>query len=307
VERLRPRVQQIADELIDGFASTGEAEIMAAFAIPLTVRAIAGIVGVEEARVDDFWSWGNAIVAAFGGDAAAAGAGLVALQELFAYLQTTIEAIRAAGPPGDGVLAGLVWAEDDAGDDRVRLDDEEIKLATMQLITAGFETTSTATASAIHLLCTHPEERAKLAATPALIGSTVEEVLRFASPLEGLFRTTTADATVAGTTIPAGAKVRIVYASANRDDRRFDDPDTFRIDRDPEELRGHLAFGQGTHYCIGAALARLELTCALATLLRRLPTLELHPSRPAERAAALVINGFRTLPVRWDPTSVVPA
>lgn len=306
VERLKPRIQQIADELIDGFVDTGTAELMEAFAIPLTIRTIAGIIGVEEERVSDFWRWGNAIVAAFGGDTDAASAGLVALQELFTYVQALIDDLRADrrhDGSADGVLAALIKAEQDG----VRLTDEEIRWATMQLITAGFETTSTSTVNGVHLLCTHPEEREKLARAPRLIDSAVEEILRYMSPLEGLFRTTTETVSLGGTTIPAGAKVRIVYASANHDRSRFASPDTFKVDRDAEELRSHLAFGLGTHYCIGAALARAELSCGLGTLFRRLPTLALDPSRGAVRATALVINGFRTLPVTWDATSALPA
>lgn len=300
VERIKPRIEQIANSLIDGFQAAGRVELMEAFAVPLTIRTIAGIVGVEEEHVNDFWRWGNAIVAAFGGSSDANDAALAALQELFGYVQGLVDRIRQGDCPNpdisEGVLAGLVRAEVDGH----RLTDQEIQLATMQLVTAGFETTSTATASAIYLLCTHPSERERLRRHPDLIHAAVEEMLRYASPLEGLFRTTTTPIEVSGTTIPAESKVRIVYASANRDGAHFDDPDVFRIDREPDSLRTHLAFGQGSHYCLGAALARAELTIAVDTLLRRLPGLQLDPTQTPERATALTINGFRSLPITWD-------
>src|SRR5690606_19707844 len=129
----------------------------------------------------------------------------------------------------------------------------------MQFLTAGFETTATAIGSAIFLFCTHPDQRAKLANDWALLDTAVEEVLRFESPVEGTFRTATCPVTIGGTDLPAGAKVRVVYASANRDTERFTDPDAFRIDRPAAELRRHIAFGSGPHACIGSALARAEL------------------------------------------------
>jgi hypothetical protein len=106
--------------------------------------------------------------------------------------------------------------------------------------------------------------------------------------------------------VPSGAKLRVVFASANRDGSQFPEPDRFVIDRDAQEVRRHLAFGFGPHACLGAALARTELRVAVGTLLRRLPDLALDPARAARRNETLLVNGFRELPVAWDPSKVQP-
>jgi hypothetical protein len=307
VERLLPTIQRLTDEIIDKLAPAGEAELMADFAIPLTIRTVASIMGVDTGRVDDFWRWGTAIVGAFGGDAAALEQGFLAIQELFGYLATEVDERRRilaeGGQPPEDVLTALVTSEYNGS----YFSDEEIFWASLQLITAGFETTSSATGNAVVLLCSNPEERRKLESDPSLIDGAVEEILRYRSPLEGLFRTTTADVEVGGCPIPKGAKVRVVWASANRDDTQFSDADRFVVDRDPAELRKHVAFGLGPHACVGAALARAELRIALATLLRRLPDLDLDPDNPPLRNRALTINGYVRVPVRWDPSATQPA
>jgi hypothetical protein len=139
-----------------------------------------------------------------------------------------------------------------------------------------------------------------------LLDNAVEEVLRFESPIEGLFRTATGPYSVGGRRLPADAKVRVVFASANRDQARFPDADVFRIDRPAAELRKHIAFGHGSHACIGSALARAELRIALRTVLTRLPGLRPDPDRPPERTTSFTVNGFTSVPVVWDPERVRP-
>jgi cytochrome P450 len=264
-------------------------------------------MGVGEERIDDFWRWGIASLEVFGGDQETIERGFVGMTELFGFLMGLIGERRAAVARGEDlpedVLGALVTAD---FEDR-RFTDEEILMACQQLLTAGFETTSTAIANGVHLVCTHPEERRKLEDNPSLLETAVEEILRYQAPVEGLFRTTTEPVEVAGCPIPAGAKVRVMYASANRDEAHFVDAGAFRVDRDPTELRRHLAFGFGPHACLGAALARAEMHCALGALLERLPGLELDTERAATRNPMLIVNGFRTLPVRWDPARARPA
>lgn len=309
VQKLVPSIQATVDSLIDECAARGSMEVMKDLSVPMSIRTIVGIMGVPEERAGDFHRWGNGIVGAFGGDMDALNAGFTSLNELFDYVQTLIEAIRSGhdGKFGDtladGVLAGLVNAEVEG----TRLTDDEIRLICMQLITAGFETTSTATANGIYLLCTHPEQRAALEGDPASVEAAVEEIVRYASPLEGLFRTTNHEVELGGCPIPKDAKVRAVFASANRDEDQFTDANTFRIDRDPEELKKHLGFGRGPHACIGAPLARAELRAAFKTLFRRLPGLELDRDRPPVRNTSLTINGFKELHLKWDPGRARPA
>jgi cytochrome P450 len=309
VERLVPALEQLIDQLIDRVGPKGSMEVLDDLGFPLAIAAITGVMGVPDERADDFRRWGNTIVGAFGGDASARDDGMIALGDLFAYVQELIEAIRdgreAEIYPGlsDGVLAALVRAEVDG----MTLSDEEILFMTMQLITAGYETTSTAIASGIYLLCSNPEQRALVEADPALYKPAVEEILRYMSPLEGLFRTTSEDTELGGCPVPHGSKVRATFAAANHDRRRFLDPGTFNIQREPDELKNHLAFGHGPHACIGSALARTELRLAFEAVFRRLPGIEVDPDRPPVRSEVLVINGFREMHVRWDPANVRPA
>lgn len=307
VERLKPWIQALADELVDNFADRGAVDIMKEFAVPLSVRTVARIMGVAENRVDDFKRWGDATVASMGGDADAAAEGFVAMQEMFGYLGELIDERRgmlAAGwEPPDDVVTSLITADSNGS----RFSDDEIMWAGLLMTLAGFETTSTAMASAVHLLCTNPGERRKLEENPGLIDSAVEEVIRYAAPIEGLFRTCAADVEVAGVKIPADAKIRVVYASANHDEAVFTDPDLFRVDRSADELRRHIGFGRGTHTCLGAPLARAELRAGISTLLRRLPGLDLDPQAPPVRNQSLMSNGFASMPIRWDPARVVGA
>ena len=129
----------------------------------------------------------------------------------------------------------------------------------------------------------------------------MEEVLRFEAPVQGLFRTTTEPVEVSGCPIPADAKVRVMYASANRDTDFLPDADEFRIDRDPKSLRRHLSFGFGIHACVGSAMGRMELRTAVRTLVHRLPDLELDAARPPRRLDAFFMRGFESLPARFAP------
>ena len=301
VDQMKPRIQQVVDDLIEGLAPHGQAELMSDFAVPLAITVIADILGVGRERLSDFHRWGNDTVAAFGGDQDAIERSFVAMTELFGFLGELIATRRATAADGgelpEDVLTSLITSDYEGS----QFTDDEILMASHQLLTAGFETTSTAIGNAVYLLCTNPAEREKLARDVGLLDTLVEEVLRYEAPIEGLFRTSVDPVRVDGTDLPSGAKVRVVFASANRDERQFADPDTFRIDRDPTEVRRHLAFGFGPHACIGAPLARAELSAAIVSLFDRLPGLALDTEQRPERNDALIINGFRTLPVCWEP------
>lgn len=309
VAQVIPQIQQTVDDLIDKVMHRGSMEVLRDLSLPMSIRTIAAIVGVPEDRVDDFRRWGNDIVAAFGGEASAVNEGFVALQELFSYAQTLIDAVRSGTEDSispslaGGVLAALVHAEVEG----TRLTDDEIRMMVMQLITAGFHTSSTATANGVYLLCTHPEQRARFESGDAeRQKAAIEEIVRYISPLEGLFRTCNEDVTISGCPIPKGSKIRAVYASANHDDAQFTDPGVFNIDRDPTELRKHLGFGLGPHACIGQSLARAELAVVFRTLFARLPGLEVDMDQPPVRSTVLTINGLNELHIRWDPTKARP-
>jgi cytochrome P450 len=223
------------------------------------------------------------------------------MMEFHEYMTSLITPRREALARGeeipDDVLSAMIAAESEDG---WRLDDQELLMGCQQFMTAGFETAMTTMASAVHLLCTHPEQRAKLEADPALMGLAVEEVLRFASPLEGICRTALEDTEVGGVPVPKGAKIRLMLASAGRDEQQFERAGEFDITRDPAELRRHISFGVGVHTCIGAALARAELRIGISTLLAALPNLRLDPDEEPTRNPAFLVSGFSHLPVVWD-------
>jgi cytochrome P450 len=196
----------------------------------------------------------------------------------------------------------MITAEDDGN----TFSDEEILMAAHQFLTAGFESTATGIGNGLYRLFTNPGERAKLEADWSLLDNAVEEILRYDAPVEGTFRTTTKPVTINGVDLPAGAKVRVVYASANRDADRFDDPDEFLIDRPIGDLRKHVTFATGPHACLGSALARTEIRVAVEAVLRRLPGIVLDADHPATRSDALTVNGFLTIPATWDPATALP-
>jgi cytochrome P450 len=300
-------IQAAVDTLIDELGPRGRADIVEDLGIPLTLRMLTAMFGAGGDRLDDLARWGHAAMTTIGGTPEEAEAGAVAAMEMFGFLHgeiTTRREIIAAGQePPPGALTDLILAEYEG----VRFTDQEILLASNQFLVAGFETTATAVGNAIWLMATYPEERKKLEQDWSLLDRAVEEILRFEPPLEGVFRTAKHDVEVRGERLPARTKIRGVFLSANRDADRFTDPHTFRIDRPMSELRQHLAFGHGKHVCLGAALARVELTAALRTILTRLPDVALDPDRPPVRWPTLTSSGFRNVPVVWDASLVRPA
>ena len=306
VDVRRPLIERTIDDLIDAVASRGHADVVSEISIPLTVAMITDFLGAGQDRSAEIARWGAATMAVLGGDPEAVEAGATALAEMFLFVGEQIAERRnrlSAGLPlPDDVLSAMITAEFEGS----VLSDEEICLACAQFLSAGFDTTAIAIGSAIYLLCTHPEERAKLEADWSLLDGAAEECLRYEPPLEGTFRTTKHPVAICGEQIPEGGKVRVVYASANRDEKQFPDADQFRVDRPLAELRRHIAFGHGTHACIGAALARAELTIAVETLLRRLPGLQLDPDREPSRATSLTLNGFDSVPITWDVRNTRP-
>lgn len=307
VDRLLPQIQRSVDDLIDAQAPHGRMELMQAIAVPLAMDTILQIMGLPSGMADDFHGWGAAITSGLGGEAEAIESGGQALAEMFGYLQTLIDAIRSGASCAEehlssGVLAALVRAEHEGS----HLTDDEVCQIAMQIVVAGYETTSTALLNGVHALCTHPAQRDLFVnADSEGVALAIEEILRFVGPQAGLFRTAMADTEIGGCPIPKDGKVRVAFASANRDETVYQNAAEFHIDRSPAEVRRHVAFGKGPHVCIGAALARAELHIALATLFRRLPDLELDPEGQTVRNnSRLTITGFQAIDVRWSPECV---
>ncbi|MEU3077596.1 cytochrome P450 family protein [Streptomyces laurentii] len=289
VEALRPRVRQLADELLDMMAPAGRGDLVDAFAFPLPITVICELLGVPVADRDTFRAWSHEIVAPSG-----AVAEEEAIKGFAAYLDTFIEDKRAAGP-GDDLLSALIAARAEDGD---RLSLPELRGLAQLLIVAGHETTANLIGTTVRLLLTHPEQLAAVRADFGLLPGAIEEVLRHDGPVEtATYRFTREDVTIGDTVIPARSVAVVGIASAGRDPSRFPEPDRFDIHRD---TRGHLGFGHGIHFCLGAPLARLEGEIAVRALLERFPRLALDPEAPPlEWMPSILIRGPRHLPVLW--------
>ena len=296
VERMAPRIENIVRELIDGFVQRGEADLYEEFASPLPTIVIAEMLGVPAHDRSMFKVWSDAWVAAMG--AADPAPYQQRIREMRSYLLEQVvvrqERLASGGEPSDDLITSLVRAED-GGE---RLSGEDVVNVVRQLLVGGNETTASLLTNLLVRLTDEPGRLARLAEEPALVDAAVEESLRFDSPVLGLFRTTTCPVEKHGTVIPAGAKVMLHFGAANRDPSVFDEPDSFSLDRDPAQLRKHLAFGSGVHVCIGAALSRLEGRIALRQLVERLPGLTI--TGPTERVAPFMLWGRASLPARWD-------
>jgi cytochrome P450 len=301
IAALRPALESICAALLDRFAADGSVDLVPAYASQAPVEAMSLILGVPAADRDRFARWTDDTLKAFGGDPGAHERSYQSLVQFQQYFTEVIArrrvTVERGGTPPDDVLTRLIHAEYE----QRQLTDPELLMAIQVLLVAGIDTVNHAIGNGTHLLLTHPSAADLLAADPDRWPMAVEEILRFDSPAQALFRNTTTATEVAGCPIPAGAKVRMLFAAANRDAEHFTDPDTFRIDRDPREVRRHLAFGHGIHACVGAALGRTLLEVALRTLLEGLPGLRLDPHRPPERdLERFHTRSWRRLPVVWE-------
>ncbi|MFD8986095.1 cytochrome P450 [Streptomyces sp. NPDC059564] len=290
IESLAPRIQQITDELLDAMEANPRrrADLVNDFAFPLPMTVICELLGVPELDREAFRGWSNEIVARSSPEAEAA-----VYAEVPRYLTELIDAKRAA--PGDDLLSAMIHAVDEGGD---RLSPDELIGMSLLILIAGHETTVNMIGNGMRALFAHPEQLADLRADPGLLDGALEEMLRYDGPVETCTeRLALEDVEMGGVVIPAGSTVLITMADADRDPARFEEPDRFDIRRD---ARGHIAFGHGLHYCLGAPLARMEGRIALRSLLERFPDLD----GDADEAKlvwvrGMLIRGVRELPVRW--------
>ncbi|MET9210915.1 MULTISPECIES: cytochrome P450 family protein [unclassified Nocardia] len=284
---LRPRVQEITDALLDGFADADEVDLMAAFANPLPVAVICELLGVPFADRDRFQAWTRLLV----GVHRLTQDGAAAAIAMHTYLSELVRAKQER--PADDLLSRLVLADDD-GD---RLTDQELVAMAFLLLVAGHETTVNLIGNGTLALLRAPAQWRALLADPAGVPAAIEEFLRFDGPVNmSTERVTAEPITVGDIEIPAGEFVHVALVGANRDPRRFPDPDELRVDG---AAGGHLAFGHGIHFCVGAPLARLEAEIAFTTLLARFPGLTLAPGAHDPRyQTSTLIRGLTELPVR---------
>jgi cytochrome P450 len=292
VEQLRPRIQEIADELVDQMEPDGEADLVDAFAFPLPIIVIAELLGIPAEDRDRFRVWSNTFVSPSLGEDAL-GLFLEHTREFLTYLTELFEERRT--DPRVDLVSALLQA-DEQGDS---LKENELFSMMILLIIAGHETTVSLITNSVLALLRHPDELELLRREPARIPAAVEELLRYDSPVERtITRWAATDVELGGRTIERGDFVIAVLASANRDAHRF--PDADRLDLDRDDVR-HVGFGRGKHFCLGAPLARVEAEIALTTLLRRLPGLRLatEPGELAYRPIPL-FRSLVALPVAWN-------
>lgn len=286
VEGLRPRIQQITDELLDRIAPDGRADLVASLAEPLPITVISELLGVPVADRADLRAWTNAMLAG-AADAPAAVDNIVRL---------LIRLIRdRRQDPGDDLLSSMITARDD--DDR--LTEDELTSLAFLILFAGYENTVNLLSNGALALLRQPDQLAALRADPSLIGAAVEELLRHQAPAPvALRRFPVEEVRIGGVTIPAGETVLLAVAAANRDPARFTDPDELRLDR---AEAAHLSLGRGIHYCLGAGLARLEATIALGSLARRFPDLRLAvPEEELSWLPSYRTRSLRRLPVTYS-------
>ncbi|WP_078968551.1 cytochrome P450 family protein [Streptomyces sp. NRRL F-6491] len=301
VAEFAPRVQELTDRLIDGFAERGSADLIHEFAFPLPIYAICDLLGVPEEDQDDFRDWAGMMIRHGGGPR---GGVARSVKKMRGYLAELIhrkrEGLRQEG--GDDLISGLIKASDHGE----HLTENEAAAMAFILLFAGFETTVNLIGNGLYALLGNPEQRGLLQASLAagetgLLETGIEELLRYDGPVEmATWRYATRALTIGGQEIPAGDPVLVVLAAADRDPERFDGPDVLDLARRDNQ---HLGYGHGIHYCLGAPLARLEGQAALATLLTRLPDLRLAAD-PAELRwrGGLIMRGLRTLPVEFSPS-----
>ncbi len=289
-----PWIQAIIDDLLDAVIAKGSFELVDDLAIPLPVTVISFILGVEPEYRHDFKRWSDDVVEFSAGTAH--GFPREKLRESWnefrAYFSEMME--RRLRSPQDDVVTLLAHA-DDEGDSLTVL---EFLNFCQLLLVAGNETTTNLISNGIVAFHAFPEEERKLRQCPDLAASTVEEVLRYDTPVPITYRTTTEDITLRGSTIPADSKVAFLWGSANRDAEAFPEPDRFDITRTPNK---HVAFASGIHYCLGAPLARLEMRLTIETLMRRMRRLEIDPDGICERTDNPLLRGMKRLPMVFEP------
>jgi len=291
IENLRERIQSLADELLDRLLAQGKADLVRDYAVEIPTTIIAEVLGIPVKDRLKFRKWSNAGAAAI----ASRFGVLRAIPELaffIRYIRSLVKLRRAK--PEDDLISTLVRAEE-AGD---HLSEDELLAMIVLLLIAGHETTVNVIGNSVLALLENPDELDKLKNNPALIKSAIEELLRHSGPLEtATERFSREDINVAGVTIPRGDLVLAVLASANRDERRFDGANRLDIMREPNP---HVAFGFGMHYCLGAALARLEAQVAIGTLFRRCGNVRLAVAPNALRwKRGLVLRGLESLPISF--------
>jgi cytochrome P450 len=289
VRQMEVGVTAKARALIDPIESGEPVDIVEALSIPFPLQVICELLGVDGAQWPRFFEWSEAVIP---GESERTEDERAELQaEMWGYLVGVAEERRAA--PAEDLVSVLAMVGSEEGAEADRLSEAELAMFLIQLLVAGNETTRNLLSGGLAALAAHPEQWAALRADPELIPGAVEELLRWTTPVISFMRTATADCSVRGQAVAAGDPMLLLYASANRDEEVFGaDADRLRVDRHPNP---QVSFGFGPHFCLGAALARLEGRVVLSELVTRFASLT--PAGPVERTASPVIAGVRHAPL----------
>ncbi len=286
ISALEPRIRKLADELVSAFEPRGYCDLVEEYSNPIPVAMIAELLGLPAERREDFKRWSGALIV--GSTQIGSAVNTALFVEFREYMSRIVEQRRRE--PGDDLVSLLVHAEEEGG----ILDTTQVVGFASLMLAAGSETTTNAIGNALLALQANPEQDALVRDDPSRIPALVEETLRFDPPVQMLMRLALRDTEIRGVPIPKGAMVLPLLAAANRDPARFEDPDRFDIERNTQ---GHLGFGLGNHFCLGASLARLEARVALETLFERIPNWRIEVG-DVSRHGSWLIRGPTSLPLR---------
>ena len=310
VRELTEHMREVCNQVIDEIADRGECDAVEDFAIHLPLIIIAELMGLDPDQRMKLYRWSDHMMAGDGHTDPDDPVSIRAGEAFGEYVTECVQLIeqRRSAPTDDiiSILTGaydsgdLAWeeamkAEAEAAAD---LSDDELLMFLTLLVVAGNETTRNAITGGLHAFSRFPAEREKLAADPSLMDSAIDEIVRFVSPVLSFHRTVTEAHTYRGVDFEPGDRILMLYQSANRDESVFDDPDTFRIDRSPNP---HLGFGIGTHYCLGANLAKAEIRVVFEELFRRLPDFRIPDGATPERGDSSLVISLAHLPAVFTP------
>ncbi|CAN5327048.1 steroid C26-monooxygenase Cyp142 [soil metagenome] len=293
-----PSIERLCDTLIDAVCERGEADFVRDIAAPLPMAVIGDMLGVLPEERDMLLTWSDNLVS--GLSSTVDELTIMKLMETFAaYTEFTKDVItKRRAEPTDDLFSILVNAEVDGQ----QMSDDEIVFETLLILIGGDETTRHTLSGGTEQLLRHHDQWEALVADPALLPGAIEEMLRWTSPVKNMCRTLTADTEFHGTSLKSGEKIMLMFESANFDEAVFGDPENFRIDRNPNS---HLAFGFGSHFCLGNQLARLELRLMLSKVLQRLPDLRLADGAALPLRPANFVSGPEAMPVVFTPVAPV--
>ncbi len=314
VRTMTEHVRELTNSVIDEVESTGRIDFVSDLAMHVPLMVISELLGIDPSLRLSLYQWSEAMIA---GEGAVAQGGERVEEAALAFAQYTdlVQGLieeRRSQPRED--LLSILTAAYDAGElaydeqslaaydlnEAAELTNDELLMFAVLLMVAGNETTRNAIAGGLLAFSRFPEHRALLASDPTLIDGAVEEILRYTSPVLNFTRAVTGTVQIAGTTLHEGDRVMLLYQSANRDDRVFEDPERFRIDRNPNP---HVAFGFGPHFCMGANLARMEIKVVFEELFRRLPDIAVDaPEQIPERAPSAFVAGLTRMPASFTPS-----